>query len=461
MFAKRTVSVLLAVVLCIACFSGCKNKADVKYEYNGNVKIKTLDSCVLAENDNLRLSWNNDKKGIALLVKSTGKVWKNYRDAEDLKSTGDGTANDAKGDSQYVSTLDVYYQSQNTFLWDLASSNSENMRNKRISAEKVKNGIKLTYYFDKIKISVPVTYVLRKDSLSMSLDGREIGEDGTENRLISVVPSRYLMTVDMKEPDAYIFVSDGIGALVDTQYHASGTKKDFSVGGGNAALLSTSSDSDPSDSAGMRAYGIKVKDEALFCIAEQNPASLLMRVNAGDISSDSSKIYGDIFVTDSDYTMGKASNAGEVRILSDRMQSVISVGFYPLSGEDANYVGMAKCYQNYLKKNGYISNQKRDFSSPYAVTALGGVMVTESILGVPKRSLKVATTFNEAKDLFSSFSKDIGEKPVTRIKGFGESGLNPGKVGGGFNFASSFGSDGDFSNLQESCKNMGKTLYTD
>ncbi|MBO4468190.1 MAG: hypothetical protein J5766_02705, partial [Clostridia bacterium] len=29
------------------------------------------------------------------------------------------------------------------------------------------------------------------------------------------------------------------------------------------------------------------------------------------------------------------------------------------------------------------------------------------------------------------------------------------------NFASSFGSDDDFSNLQKSCKNMGKTLYTD
>lgn len=473
MFAKRTVSAILAVVLCAVMFTGCSKKAKIEYKYNAKAKIKSLDSCVLAENDNLKLSWNNDKKGIDLLVKKTGKVWRNYYSSEDIKALnaaseantaetdGADASVETETDDNYVSTLDVYYQDQNTFNWDLASSESEEMRTKRISAEKVKNGIKLTYYFDKIKVSVPVTYVLRSDSLLMSVDGKEIGEDGEEYRLLSVVPSKHMLSVDMQNDNSYIFVSNGIGALVNTKLNDAEAKRDFSIGGGNEASLSTSSDTDPIDSCGIRAYGLKAENDALFCIGEETSAALSMRVNAGDISSSTSKVYGDIIMADSDYTKGKASNAGDVRIVSDRLQAVASVGFYPLSGDDANYIGMAECYRNYLEKKGYISNQKRDFSSPYAVTALGGVMVTESVLGVPNQALKVATTFEDAKEIFSSLSKDTGYYPVTRIKGFGESGLNIGKVGGGFTFASVFGNSSSFKALQEYCKGTGKPFYTD
>ncbi|HCH28856.1 MAG TPA: hypothetical protein DEW35_05050, partial [Ruminococcaceae bacterium] len=77
MFAKRTVSAILAVVLLIACFSGCKSDNGAGYDYNGNVKLKQLESQVIAENDNLKLTWNKEETGLTLLVKSTGKEWKN------------------------------------------------------------------------------------------------------------------------------------------------------------------------------------------------------------------------------------------------------------------------------------------------------------------------------------------------------------------------------------------------
>ena len=443
MFAKRTVSAILAVVLLIACFSGCKSDNGAGYDYNGNVKLKQLESQVIAENDNLKLTWNKEETGLTLLVKSTGKEWKNFID--------DGNA------STITSTLDLTYQSQETFQWDSAFSDQI----KKVSAEKIKNGIRITYYFDKIKISVPVTYVLRNDSLLMTVNGSQIGEQGEDNRLLSVAPSKAFMMVDKEQDDSYIFISDGIGALIDTKESFAVARRDFSVGSANEASLSTSSDANPYDSCGMRAYGIKDKENAMFCIAEKNAGAVGMKVNAGDVSSDYSKVYADISMVDSDYTRGRSTNAGDVRIVSDRMQSEVSIGLYPLSGDDANYVGMAKCYRKYLEKNGFISNQKRDFTSPYAVTALGGVMVTESVLGVPTKNLKVATTFDEAKELFGSFSKDIGTAPVTRIKGFGETGLNIGKIAGGYKFASEFGNDDAFSNLQKYCDDSGKPLYTD
>ena len=443
MFAKRTVSAILVVVLCIACFAGCKSKNNIKYSYNGDVKLKKLKSCVLAENDNLKLSWNKEETGLTLLVKATGKEWKNFID--------DSNA------STITSTLDLTYQSQETFNWDNAFSDEKN----KVSVEQIKNGVKITYYFDKIKISVPVTYVLRNDSLLMSVDGSQVGEDGEDYRLLSVAPSKSFMLIDKEQDDSYIFITDGIGALIDTKESFASPRRDFGVGSANAASLSTTSDANPYDNCGMRAYGVKDKEDALFCIAEQNAGAVGMKINAGDVSSDYSKVYGDISMVDSDYSRGKSTNAGDVRIVSDRMQSKVSIGLYPLSGEDANYVGMAKCYKKYLEKNGFISNQKRDFSSPYAVTALGGVMVTESVLGVPTKNLKVATTFEEAKELFGSFAKETGTAPVTRIKGYGDTGLNTGKIGGGYSFPSAFGNDDAFKNLQKYCEDSGRTLYTD
>lgn len=443
MFAKRTVSVILSFVLCLLCFVGCTAKSSVEYKYDKNGKIKTLDSCVLAENDNLKLSWNNDRKGLTLLVKKTGKEWKNF----------DENA------SEPTSTLDIYVQSQESFNTDFFSS-QDVIKKGKISAEKVKNGIKLTYYFEAPKVSVPITYELREDSMLVSVNGKDIGEEGTVYRVNSIIPSPMLMSVSMEQDDSYIFVSDGIGAIVDTKLTAA-AKRDFSFAGANAAALSTTSEADPYDNCGMRAFGLKDKSDAMFCIAEDTAGAVGAGINAGDMKSDVSKISPTIIVADYDYTKGKATNSGDVKILSDRVQSTVSVGYYPLSGDDANYIGMAKCYRDHLNSKGLISDQKRDFTSPYAVTALGGVMVTESLLGFPKKSLKVATTLAQAKDLIESLSKTVGSVPVARIRGYGDTGLDVGKVGGGFNFPSAFGNDDDLVNLQKYCSDNGRYLYTD
>lgn len=441
MLIKRTVSVFMVIAMCALIFSGCGKNSDNKVTYNAKSAIKTLDSQIIAENDKLKFSWDNETKGIYLENKATGKVWSN------VSETGN------------VSTLGLYLQDMQKFKEKYVSGNSVIKKN-RLSVEKIKDGLKLTYNFDSVKISVPLNLVLREDSLSLSINGKEIIEDNSKYRLVTAAPMTSFTSVKKEEENSYIFTSQGKGALIEINDNADGERRG-NTGTENVSSLSYVSNMNDADQSGLRCYGVKANTDSIFCIAEENGGAINFRVSAGDTKSKFSNIYPSFELVDTDTTTGKATNAGEVRLLSDRTESVISVGFYPLSGEEADFNGMAKCYRRYLEKSGLISNQKRDFSSPIAVTALGGVMSTESIFGVPTQTLKTATTFKEAQNIFNNIQKETGVKPVVRLKGFGETGLNYGKVAGGFKFASDFGSDNDRQALEKYCADKKMQLYTD
>ena len=441
MFTKRTLSFLIVISMMTVLFSGCGKKSQVKYSYDTDYTIHKLDSQVLSENDALKLTWDNETKGISLEEKKTGRIWSNVLEGEE------------------TSTLDCYLQDVRLFSTDFISS-IDALRKDKISAEKIKDGIKLTYYFDEKEIAIPVSYTLREDSMCIAINGSEIRESGDEFRLRSAVPSPHLTEVKQETEDAYIFLSDGIGAIIDTKADVDG-EKELSTGSGNVSALATVSNVNPGEKNGIRAYGLKSGDYAMFCIAEEEAAAVSVKVSAGDMASSYSAVNATYCFIDVDSVRGKATTSGDVDLISDRKQSTVSVGFYPLSGEDADYNGMAKCYRRYLEKRGLISSEKKDFSNAYAVTALGGVMSTSSVAGVPTMTLKKATGFSEAQEIIESLVKETGLTPVARLKGYGETGLNIGKIAGGFKFASLFGSDKDRKALEDACAKEGISLYTD
>lgn len=441
MFTKRTLSFLLVISMMTVLFSGCGKKSQVEYSYDTNYTVYELESQVLSENDALKLSWDNETKGISLEEKKTGRIWSNVLEGQE------------------TSTLDCFFQDVQFFGYEFVSS-IEALRNNKISAEKIKNGIKLTYYFDDKEIAVPVSYTLREDSMCVSITGSEIREKGESYRVRSVVPSPHFTEVSQEAEDAYIFVSGGIGGIVDIKTDIDGGKE-YSTGSGNVSALATISKTNPDEQSGIRAYGLKDGDHAMFCIAEEEAEAVAVKISAGDIESDYSTVYPTFCFVDVDSVKAKQTTGGDVELISDRKQSTISVGFYPLSGEDADYNGMAKCYRKYLEKRGLISTGKKDFSSPYAVTALGGVMSTSSVAGVPTMTLKKATGFSEAQEIIESLTKETGLTPVARLRGYGEKGLNIGKIAGGFKFASLFGSDQDRKALEDACAKQGIPLYTE
>ncbi len=448
---KKIISIILVMIISFTLLSGCSKKAKTT---SYNITENALDSAVIAENDNLTLSYNNENNSISLLCKTTGKIWSDNPD-----NNGDR------------STFNINVQDNRTVKEETYSSYDA----KIISAEKIENGLELTYYYHidnedddggelakNLKISVPVRYVLRDDSLEISVNGKNIQHGNERFQVISVSPSPFLCSTSFEKSDnSYIFLPYGIGGTVNTGLDADG-KDELVSSNANIASMSIDSYTNAPESSGFRCFGVKEMNNALFCIAESTSDAVGYTSVSGDITMDYSYVAPVLYFADYDYFYGKSVTDGQIKQVSEMYTGTVSIGFYPLYNKKADYNGMAECYRSYLTKNGYLeSSELINTASPYSVTYLGGVLASTSTLGIPNKTLKTMTTFNQAQSITKELYDATGALPIARLSGYGETGINIGEVGGGYKYSSKLGSDKSRKELETFLTENGGKLFSD
>ncbi len=100
-----------------------------------------------------------------------------------------------------------------------------------------------------------------------------------------------------------------------------------------------------------------------------------------------------------------------------------------LSGDEANYTGMATKYREYLEKNGYLTKLEKDGSDiPLYVENFGLVQTTEKRFGLPVEVDTPLTTFEQSEEILRAL-KDKGIDNINLIlKGWNNGGLLTGPV---------------------------------
>ena len=443
---KKCISVALCLIFVTVLFSGCRKYAWVT-TYDKNPKVSVLESSVIAQNDAYVLSF--EQEGFNVILRSaTGDpdqvLWSTLP-SEDLD------------DPLEKSTLNIRVQDTQLRNEQMLYSSMAD----HIAAEEIKNGIKITYSFDEVEISVPVCFTLRKDSVKISIDGKQIVHGNKRFQLIAAQPAPMLCRASVEEEDSYFFIPSGLGGTVDNKVS---TNLATSAQGGTANLASIELETtvNEPDSTGFRCYGLKKGNAGLFCIAEDTPGAAGYQLRAGDVRYRYSSIAPMFFFADYDYFYGVYVTDGLIKQLSEPYTGTVSIGVYPLAGEDADIMGMAKCYRQYLIRSGYLSEEKTaSATSPYSVTYYGGVLTTSSIAGVPTKTLKKMTSFEDAQSITGALTDATGVAPAVRLSGYGESGVNIGAIAGGYRFASVLGNDKSRKSLEEYCKKSGISLFTD
>lgn len=140
--------------------------------------------------------------------------------------------------------------------------------------------------------------------------------------------------------------------------------------------------------------------------------------------------------------------------------AVFSVGYYPLSGESADYSGMAARYRRYLQENGALLQSAASQQS-YHLTVLGGAQTAAYTLGIPHTTLLPLTTFAQVQTMLEQTVKLTGETPQVMLSGFGESGLDVDKLAGGFDFSTVLGKAVTQQQLESYCRGQQIPLFTD
>lgn len=444
----------LATVLLIILISGflcsCENR-DAKGESIKFPKtLETVTSGTIASNDAFSLEWDNEKSCVLLRQNNSDKIWSTvpydfYQKTET--------------DEDMSSPVYIEYIDSMSMIKVVSKGFTDSVANKRIASRTIENGIEVTYYFDSVGISVPVQYCLKEDSLEVTVDFEHI-EEG-QHKLLSVSVAPFLCSAQNESENSYIVVPSGSGALMYLDERAEGTRTwSGEIYGADPARL-LPEDLTNEESVRLPLFGIKEGEDALLAIVEEGREAAVITASAGDTRTRHSNAYVsfyargyDILESTQDY-----SKRDMYRIEESINVDKATVSFYPFSGKDADYMGMASFYQNYLKESG-MKEQKAD-EQTYALYITGGGKIKELFLGVPIAKTKALTTFSDVEIMLRELTKETGNAPAVQLKGFGESGLDKGKLAGGFKFSDVFGSDSERLALEEFCSTEKIPLFTD
>ena len=450
----RIVSFLLVTCLVIGMFAGCSDETTNRAMYEMG-STDCVNSGIMAENSTYTLEWDNDYKCIVVKNKQTGLAWSTT--PYDLYSQGE--KNTVISSPVEINVIDAV-----TKTIDFDRAYSACIRSGNMSAEKIDNGVKVTYYFDDYQIALPICYILRDDSFAITLDPKNITE-GEQFKLLNVSIAPFLCAAQNDIEDNYLFVPSGTGALINaSSLVGKKTTYSFDLYG---AELNRINIEQPIQRETLRlpVFGAKNGSEAVMGIIEQGAETAQITTTVGDKKNGYSNVYPTIWVRGYDsYKQSVTGVSSAITIVTRNselmMDENVVIGYYALSGEKANYTGMAECYRDYLVEQKGLKKSSVE-ENIYALSVLGNITTKKLFVGIPYKTTTSLTTFKEAQAMISDIASATGKYPTVQMVGYGESGVDVGKIAGGFKLASVAGSLKDYAEIEKLAKDNGFLLSVD
>lgn len=455
---KKIVSFFCCFAL-IATLTACGGNVTLS-NFKKDSKISSISSDLTVENDLYRLEWNGNNNGVNIIELQTGEKWGITPESTNGEQF-DEFGMPIKKHPQVESVLLLKYLNIENNTEETINSYADAVGMGRVSCTEIDNGLRVEFYFDEAEFMIPVEYRLREDSLNISVDTKKIQEGSNQLLQISLAP--FFCSAENDTDGAYLFVPSGSGALVATDtvsgtnqiYSASVYGEDLSIE--KEALISTT------ESVRLPVYGAYSNGKASLAVIEEGADSAEITVNAGSKTLGYSAVYATFRMRGFTNHIAELYSSEKVEnvIYSKAMiDTPLSISFYPLSGENAGYSGMAATYRNYLiEKCGMTASSDRERLN---LTLIGGTMITQSFLGIPYKSIYEATTVSQAEDIINGISEKIENADFSvKLKGFGQSGIDEGKIGGGFAINGELGSKKELKQLIEACNNNDIDLYMD
>lgn len=429
-FLSFVISLALALSLC-----GCSG--DETSEYNVPSELSVLDSKTVAENDALKLMWNEEYQFGYAVNKKTGDIISPV--PMDYIESGENNGNICSPISiEYYNITDTFVQTDVGYYC---------VEDNTFKSEEYENGVKATYYFSEAEVTVSLNYELRDDYLYMYVNSNDIYETGTTKLFgISIAPY-FCSAKNTENRDSYLFVPAGSGAIMYTADDVKETAREYTADVYGTNLSRPALDNSGNEEAvRMPVYGAKNADSVNMGIISSGDSTASLHALAGDVNTGYSCVYPKFTVRDYvniEWDTGTEKNGKEMYLdtvlINEKIpeKQIYGVNLYSLYKDNAGYIDIAQRYKEYLEKNKLI-NKSSKMTADYNLEFLGGVSLKAYTLGFPHQSLKVMTRFDEVKSILAELSSN-GLNPNVVLSGFGESGLTPHKIGDSFTYSSKYG----------------------
>lgn len=456
--------IAIAVVLAVA-FNGSSNDV-LKGSHThtsalpaaGAVVNAKDDYVLVAESDTYKLYYYEPHFSIRLENKQTGAVM-------------DSTLSDEKDDGKNNESWTGYMKSGivltaiigtiNTYQVDMITVPNT------ISTKAIDNGIYATIKFNgNYGFEIGVEVKLVGDQLSVRVPDESIKEErpGTYISTVSLFPLLGYTYLDEKE--GYMLVPDGNGALIyldnkEGRYSTGFSTLAYGIDDGmtNRTAVSTLWEDyetvTPSNKVLAPVFGMAHTEDKLayLGLVESGDERCSIEVVPNGVMVNYNRCFARFLLRDVYVQPLNQSNSGTIPVVEqDRLHSDLTVRYLLLSGDEADYSGMAAAYRNYLLDSGKL--QKRDLSYNTRVDFLGSDR-EEFLMGTTAVTM---TTTDQVEDILDEL-RSLGTGSMLSVyKGWQKGGIYNLPITE-YDADSTIGGDGALKRLIKSEADEGNKLY--
>lgn len=486
MFKNKKVNIILAVGLLISLTAGligfaAADKKDNKPSYGSEktsqyevltnrhtqyVKVEEAKCQLTTEgfeeklnNGTLSVWYNKDMEALRMVDLRSGYVWGCIDDKDEYNLNKKWTTRATS--MLYITYFNMKGKEESAGLSDNAF---------RTSYKWSKDGFTCKVSASRLGIDFTFTGTLKDNQFTFAMKDDSLKETG-RGKLAKISFMSFFGSVYEDTVPGYMLVPDGSGALIRFQkakaYLSGYSRKVY------GADLSMDTDTSVSNLNGNRTDDYATEENRLSfplwgIVHGQNQNGLLATIDSGELYAminaipagaenqtvKFSRAYAD-FIYRNEYNK-RVSNAKVVKEPQEIPNEVNPVLTYTfLTGEDADYVGMASLYREKLLKAGLLPENKIETKGD--VSLLLHVAGSEVKEGFLKNGLATLTTAEQAEEIL----KDLKKSEITNVSmilsGWNKGGYHGAKVGS-TKFEGKVGSKKDLLALRETLQKQGGDL---
>lgn len=407
--------VVILVLWGVLSISNARGSVERSYNENYKAPEDTADLSQpgsyksIAKTDSLELFYNETKGSIQVKDLKSGYLWRSILDEE----TFDLSDFNNRWRNTLSSPIGIVYNDMKKR--DTAARTVYTAGDcKALTTEYIDNGVSVEYGFTSAGIYVTIEYVLEDDQLVVRVPYEKIRQEF--KYAITTIEVLPFLGASEGNEDGYLFYPDGSGAI--TTYAKVNTRPSNVLKASYYAYTNKtvnfmnlwSDDEYEHYTASMPVFGIKNGKNALFGYVTEGAANSGVEVypsgaNLMDLNHAGILLYTrNVFEANASSVsvLGSRNNSSKVyRVDKNLIQENKEVRYSFLSGDNANYSGMAAVYRAHLLESGQL--KQADNMNSEMPLALQLLMGTEKYGMVFKEYIPM-TTYGQVQEILESLS---------------------------------------------------------
>ncbi len=262
-----------------------------------------------------------------------------------------------------------------------------------------------------ISFIIPLEYRLNGDAVDVSVPMSGVEENGGGS-IFRIQLLRYFGAAGTDE-DGYMLVPNGSGSLIYFNNGKTTVENYSEYVYGIDPLAAEYTVRENTENVKMALFGIFREDSSVFATIEDGASFAYLSAGVSGKINEYNYVYPTFVLRGNDKLsmFGTTGNEADIPIVETNFYDAnLTVKYTMLTDENAGYAGAANYYRNRLVNEGVLTAKESDSEDiKFYYDILGGVEMTEFILGSQYQGMYAMTTFDEAEEI----SSDLAAQGIT------------------------------------------------